>query len=188
MTPSDPRGTIFLDPTAYADQARWHAVAAELRADAPVLRIEEEGYTPFWAVTRHEDVFKVSRDNEHFLNTRNSILGPDAQFEYLKSIGIEGETLIHMDGEEHAGHRGLANDWFRPRAVAKRQEAIEAIADRVRGQVPPAGRELRLLPGDRRAVHVARDHEHLRRARRGRAHDAQADAGDLRRRRPRVPR
>jgi len=129
MTPSDTRGRIFLDATAYADQEHWHAVAAELRADAPVLRVEEEGYTPFWAVTRHEDVFRVSRDNEHFLNTRNSILGPDAQFEYLKSIGIEGETLIHMDGKEHADHRGLANDWFRPRAVARRQEAIGAIAD-----------------------------------------------------------
>ena len=174
MTPSDPRGAIFLDPTAYADQAHWHAVAAELRADAPVLRIEEEGYTPFWAVTRHEDVFTVSRDNEHFLNTRNSILGPDAQLEYLKSIGIEGETLVHMDGEEHADHRGLANDWFRPRAVAKRQDAIGAI--------------VRLRPGHRRPLHAAGDHEHLRRSHRGRADDAQADPGDLRRRRSRVPR
>jgi cytochrome P450 len=74
-------------------------------------------------------VFRVSLDNEHFLNTRNSILAPDLQMAFLKSIGIEGETLIHMDGEEHAGHRGLANDWFRPRAVAKRQASIEAIAD-----------------------------------------------------------
>ena len=76
------------------------------------------GTRPFWAVTRHEDVFAVSRDNEHFLNTRNSVLGPDAQFEFLKSIGIEGETLIHMDGDEHRDHRNVANDWFRPRAVA----------------------------------------------------------------------
>jgi len=129
MTPSDPRGSIFIDHAGYADQAHWHAVAAELRADAPVLRVEEEGYTPFWAVTRHEDVFTVSRDNEHFLNTRNSVLGPDAQLAYLTSIGIEAETLIHMDGKEHSAHRGLANDWFRPRAVAKRQEAIDAIAD-----------------------------------------------------------
>jgi cytochrome P450 len=134
MTQSDPRGAIFLDPTMYADQAHWHAVAADLRADAPVLRIEAEGYTPFWAVTRHEDVFAVSLDNEHFLNTRNSILAPDLQMEYLKSIGIEGETLIHMDGDEHAGHRGLANDWFRPRAVAKRQEAIDAVADEFVGK------------------------------------------------------
>ena len=129
MTSPDLRGNIFLDPTLYADQPKWHAVAADLRDNDPVLRVEEEGYTPFWAVTRHEDVFAVSRDNEHFLNTRNSIMAPDLQMEYLKSIGIEGETLIHMDGEEHSGHRGLANDWFRPRAVAKRQDAIDSIAD-----------------------------------------------------------
>jgi len=129
MSEPDTRGTIFIDPVLYADQAAWHAAAAELRADAPVLRVEVEGYTPFWAVTRHEDVFAVSRDNEHFLNTRNSVLGPDAQFAFLRSIGIEGETLIHMDGDEHRDHRNVANDWFRPRAVAQRQASIEAIAD-----------------------------------------------------------
>jgi len=129
MSESDTRGNIFIDPTLYADQLAWHAAAAELRQDAPVLRVAVEGYTPFWAVTRHEDVFAVSRDNEHFLNTRNSILGPDAQLEFLNSIGIEGETLIHMDADEHRDHRNVANDWFRPRAVAKRQASIEAIAD-----------------------------------------------------------
>ena len=128
MTSSDPRGQIFMNPAAYADQERWHATAKDLRDNAPVLKIEEEGYTPFWAVTRYEDVFYVSRNNDKFLNTRNSVLGPDAQFEFLGSIGIEPKTLIHMDGEEHADHRNLANAWFRPRAVAQRQEAIEQIA------------------------------------------------------------
>ena len=126
---SDQRGSIFIDPVAYADQERWHAVAAELRREAPVLRVEAEGYTPFWAVTRFEDVFKVSLDNQTFLNTRNSVLGPDLQFEMLGAMGIEPKTLIHMDGDEHRDHRGLASGWFRPRAVAKRQEAIDAIAD-----------------------------------------------------------
>jgi cytochrome P450 len=129
MSEPDTRGMIFIEPTLYADQDAWHAAAAALRDEAPVLRVEVEGYTPFWAVTRHEDVFAVSRDNEHFLNTRNPIVAPDLQFEFLKSIGIEGETLIHMDGDEHRDHRNVANDWFRPRAVAKRQEAIDSIAD-----------------------------------------------------------
>ena len=97
----DPRGQIFLNAAAYADQEAWHAVAEELRRDAPVLRVEEEGYTPFWAITRHEDVFRVSRDNETFLNTRDSVLGPDAQFEFIRSLGIDPKTLIHMDGDEH---------------------------------------------------------------------------------------
>jgi len=129
MGEPDLRGAIFMDPVAYIDQPAWHAAAAELRRDDPVLRVEYEGYTPFWAVTRHEDVFAVSRDNERFLNTTNSVLGPDAQYAFLHSIGIEPNSLIHMDGVEHRDHRAVANDWFRPRAVAKRQAAIDAIAD-----------------------------------------------------------
>ncbi len=129
MTDADARGEIFIDPAAYTDQERWHAAAAELRRDAPVLRVEHEGYTPFWAVTRYEDVFAVSRNNARFLNTRNSVLGLDAQLDFLNTIGVEPKTLIHMDGTEHREHREVANAWFRPRAVNRRQEAIDAIAD-----------------------------------------------------------
>ena len=129
MTGTDPRGAIFIDPLAYADQAAWHAAAAALRTDEPVLRVEAEGYTPFWAVTRYADVFDVSRHNDRFLNTRNSVLGPDAQFEMLGTLGIEPKTLIHMDGEEHHEHRQVVNAWFRPRMVSRRQAAIDAIAD-----------------------------------------------------------
>jgi cytochrome P450 len=125
---NDPRAAIFLDPVAYTDQEAWHAVAAELRRDDPVLRVEAEGYTPFYVLTRFADVFEVSRHNDTFLNTRNSVLGPDFQGEYLRSIGVEPATLIHMDGEEHRGHRALTNGYFRPTAVAKRQEAITQIA------------------------------------------------------------
>ena len=128
MALSENPGEIFIDPVAYADQERWHAIAAELRRDHPVLRVEAEGYTPFYALTRHADVFRVSRDNERFLNTRNSVLGPDAGFEFLASIGVEPSTLIHMDGEEHRGHRDLTNAYFRPTAVATRQAAISEIA------------------------------------------------------------
>lgn len=126
---SDPRGSIFIDPVAYTDQTTWHAVAADLRANAPALRVEAEGYLPFWAITRFDDVFAVSRANDRFLNTRNSVLGPISQFELLGTLGIEPKTLIHMDGDEHRAHRGLASDWFRPRAVSKRQADIDAIAD-----------------------------------------------------------
>jgi cytochrome P450 len=137
--PSDPRGSIFIDPAAYVDQRHWHAVAADLRENAPVLRVEAEGYTPFWAVTRYEDVFAVSRHNDRFLNTRNSVLGPDLQFEMLGAMGIEPKTLIHMDGEEHRDHRQVANAWFRPRAVSERQAAIDAIAEQFVGRFRDLG-------------------------------------------------
>ena len=56
----DPRGEIFVKPEAFADMDAWHATAAELREESPVLRVEVEGWQPFWAVTRHADVFDVS--------------------------------------------------------------------------------------------------------------------------------
>jgi cytochrome P450 len=129
MLINDERGLIFVSPQAYADQANWHAVAAELRRDAPVLRVEAEGYTPFYALTRHADVFEVSRRSDIFFNTRNSVLGPDANFEFIHSLGIDPKTLIHMDGTEHRDHRHVTNDWFKPAAVKKRQGDIDAIAD-----------------------------------------------------------
>ena len=65
MAGQDPRGSIFIDPIAYADQDAWHSVARELRREAPVLRVEAEGYTPFWAVTRYEDVEDMVARVEH---------------------------------------------------------------------------------------------------------------------------
>ena len=129
MQINDERGRIFVSPHAYTDMDAWHEVAAELRRDAPVLRVEAEGYTPFYALTRHADVFEVSRRSDIFFNTRNSVLGPDANFEFIHSLGIDPSTLIHMDGTEHRDHRHVTNDWFKPAAVKKRQDDIDAIAD-----------------------------------------------------------
>jgi cytochrome P450 len=129
MEASDPRGLIFIQPSAYADQEHWHAVAAELRRDAPVLKVEAADFAPFWAVTRHEDVFFVSRNNDRFLNTRKSMLIPEFAEQLLADAGVEAATLVHMDGEEHRGHRDVTNAYFRPSAVSRRQMSIDRIAD-----------------------------------------------------------
>lgn len=141
MDINDPRGLIFVSPHAYADPDAWHAVAAELRRDAPVLRVEAEGYTPFYALTRHTDVFEVSRRSDIFWNTRKSVLGPDANFEFLHSLGIDPKTLIHLDGTEHRDHRHVTNDWFKPAAVKTRQPAIDAIADEFADKLGDLGGE-----------------------------------------------
>lgn len=127
---TDPRGRIFLDPSIYARPAEWQATAAELRRDAPVLRVESEFFQPFWALTRHAEVFDVSRRNDVFHNTRNSILAPEFQIQVMQMAGLEmPKSLVHMDGTEHRDHRQVANDWFKPAAVRHRQDAIDAIAD-----------------------------------------------------------
>jgi cytochrome P450 len=126
---TDPRGVIFIDPDAYTDPAEWHRVAAELRAESPVVRVEAEGWEPFYALTRHADVFDVSRHHDLWHNTQKSMLMDEFTWQFILSLGIDPKTLIHMDGDEHRDHRAVTNDWFKPAAVRHRQADIDAIAE-----------------------------------------------------------
>ena len=123
-------GVLFTFPGEFADMDRWHSRVAEVRKNEPVLRVDFEGFTPFWVLTRYADVFAVSRDNERWLNTTRSVLGPDEDWHRMLAQGIpEPKTLIHLDGQDHRDHRQVTNDWFKPASVKQRQPRIEAIAD-----------------------------------------------------------
>jgi len=138
---NDERARIFIDPEAWTDMDQWHATATDLRRDDPVLRVEATGFRPFWALTRHADVFEVSRRSDVFLNTQDSVLSPDGQLEVMLSMGIDPKTLIHMDGKEHQDYRKVTNDWFKPAAVKTRQAAIESIADEYVAKLAELGGE-----------------------------------------------
>ena len=123
-------GALFYDASLWADMDAWHAAAAELRRTAPVLLVDNEGYEPFWALTRHADVFAVSRDNEGWSNTSRSVLGPDEQQRQMEAQGLPApRTLVHLDGKDHRDHRAVTNDWFKPAAVKVRQPRIDELAD-----------------------------------------------------------
>ncbi len=127
---TDPRGAIFITPALFADMEEWHRIAAEIRRDEPVMRVEAEGWPSFWAITTHEDVFDVSRRSDVFWNTEKSAPGPDLQYDLMQAMGIEmPRTLVHIHGDAHQKLRNITNDWFKPAAVKKLQPAIEAIAD-----------------------------------------------------------
>jgi len=127
---TDPRGSIFITPALFADMDEWHRVAAEIRRDEPVMRVEADGWPAFWAITTHEDVFDVSRRSDVFWNTEKSAPGPDIQYDLMQAMGIEmPRTLVHIHGDTHQKLRNITNDWFRPAAVKKLQPTIESIAD-----------------------------------------------------------
>ena len=129
-TAHDERALVFITPEAYADMDAWHATAAELRRENPVARVEAEGWTPFWAVSRHADVFEVSRRNDLYWNTEYSAPGPDLTYQFLQAAGLElPRTLVHLHGDIHNKYREVTNDWFKPAAVKGLQPAIDAIAD-----------------------------------------------------------
>lgn len=129
-TTTDPRGDVFITPEAFADMDEWHRVVAELRREAPVVRVEKDGWTPFWAVTRHADVFEVSRRSDLYWNTEYSAPGPDITYQMLQALGFElPRTLVHLHGAVHDKYRKVTNDWFKPAAVKQLQPMIDRIAD-----------------------------------------------------------
>lgn len=124
-------GELFLNAGRWTDMERWHAEVADLRRTQPVLLVDRPGYAPFWVLTRHVDVFAVSRDDGTWHNTARSVLGPDEEWERMMASGMPAPaTLVHIDGKEHTDHRQVANDWFKPAAVGKRQARIDELADR----------------------------------------------------------
>jgi cytochrome P450 len=137
----DEREAIFLDPKASLDPDHWHEVAAEVRRDKPVFRVEHEFFSPMYVLTRHEDVFDVSRRNDIWHNTQASVLMADMQQQLLDQMGLMPRTLVHMDGHEHDETRKVTNDWFKPAAVKGRQEGIEAIADEFTAKLADFGGE-----------------------------------------------
>jgi hypothetical protein len=56
--------TVFGAPSACADEAYFHVATALLRREDPFPRVEVEGYPPFWAVTRHADVYDISTHHQ----------------------------------------------------------------------------------------------------------------------------
>ena len=121
---------VFVDPTAYADEERFHAACRVLRREHPVVRVESERYRPFWAITRHADVLDVERDHEHFHNAPRPVLVPAATEALLEANGQMLRTLIHMDDPDHKALRGVASGWFRPGQVRALEDRIRELAVR----------------------------------------------------------
>src|SRR5690606_32261589 len=58
----------LVDGSRFAARGYPHAVWAQLRAEAPVCWFEPEGWTPFWAVTRHADIQFVAKQPDRWSN------------------------------------------------------------------------------------------------------------------------
>ncbi|MGH7857252.1 MAG: cytochrome P450, partial [Candidatus Binatia bacterium] len=120
---------VFTDPKAYADEARFHAACARLRREAPVIRVEAEGFDPFWAVTKHADVMEISRQPERWLNAPRPALRPKPR-EGSRSGDLPLRSLVQMDPPDHPVYRRISFDWFRPRSIARLSDRAAELAKR----------------------------------------------------------
>lgn len=125
--------SAIVNPVAYGE---WNGIKEKFRwarDNMPVGLVQAEGYMPFWAITRHEDIMTVSKDNASFLNAPKSVvLGPVA-VQMLTHMITGGSphlvrSLVTMDAPEHMDYRKLTQSWFMPKNLASLEEKIRGIA------------------------------------------------------------
>ena len=76
-----PRAPLeIIDPDWYGKHGPPHEAWTRLRREAPVAYCEPPGMLPFWAIVRHDDIVRISRDPEYFQNAPRLAVFPEEQF------------------------------------------------------------------------------------------------------------
>src|SRR5690606_13571170 len=120
-------GTLeVIGPDTFARDGYPHAAWARLRREAPIHWFDLPGGVGFWAVTKREDIVRISSRPELFRNAPRLAI-------FEEGAPVEGERtlarhLLNMDPPEHAAYRRVASHWFTPRAIRRRQPEVERIA------------------------------------------------------------
>jgi cytochrome P450 len=134
-------GYDLIDPKPYGDAGTPHASLASLRRRDPLHLCEPQGYAPFWAVTKHADVFEISNRPDAFLSYPG-IVHPRADLKIDREEGVGAmRTIIEMDPPQHRTLRKVASPWFTPRALTRLDETIEESARHLVDELAARGRE-----------------------------------------------
>jgi cholest-4-en-3-one 26-monooxygenase len=130
-------GPALHDPATYAHGFPYE-VFRELRDTDPVSHHDHPAWERgFWAVARHADVQRVSRDWNGFQNAPNPFL-PDARADASNDESGASLLMISLDPPEHTKLRKLISSGFTPRRIndlaahvkARVDSVIDSVADR----------------------------------------------------------
>ncbi len=122
----------IFSPQAYLDDAEVARRAKQMRAQGPLLWIEQAPYRPFWAVLRNEDIRTVERDNKTWLaEPRLTLIPSDAEDAIIAQWGKRTgpvRTLLDMDEPDHRKFRGLTQSWFNGRFLDGLRDRMAQLA------------------------------------------------------------
>lgn len=115
------------DPATYA-AGFPHEVFRELRAAGAVHHVEHPSWPDgMWAVVRHPELVRVSRESQTFRNAPHPFLEQSADDDQSGASGL----LISLDAPEHQKMRMLISKGFTPKRVADLEARIRERVDRI---------------------------------------------------------
>ena len=119
-------------PETYADEKELHDIFTFMRREDPVAWVEPDQFRPFWAITKHEDIIEIEKQNELFINdprtTLMDIPTEDAIKEFTGGSHLLVRSLVHMDNPDHQLYRSLTQKWFAPPNLESLKKDIRNIA------------------------------------------------------------
>lgn len=125
-------------------RSRPHEVYAALRRESPVHWCEIDGFTPFWAVTRHADVRYISTHPELFSSTGRLIL-QTAEVDAMEHPMVNVRNVLNTDPPDHKAFRDMVGPYFRPRPLRNLEERVREISRQLLDQYTnPGGGDVEL--------------------------------------------
>jgi cholest-4-en-3-one 26-monooxygenase len=130
-----PEGFDFTDPDVLLAGVP-HDEHALARQTSPVHWVEQpqssrdgmEGGTGYWAISKHADVARVSKDNKNFCSSENSAIIRFPAGMLREMIEFQRVMLLNQDGAEHAATRQIISRGFTPRSIMAIEEGLKARA------------------------------------------------------------
>ncbi len=129
------RPTTDLDissPQIYMDEETLGENFRKLRQDNPVVWVEQNGYRPFWAITKNADIREISRRNDIFINApRLTLIPEDIEDNIIKTQGSRTAMtrhLLDMDDPEHRAYRNITQKWFNGPALRQLEDRMDSLA------------------------------------------------------------
>ena len=107
------------------------AAYGHARERSPLARILTPGFSPMWALTRHEGARAMLADPRFELNA-DSYIRPDVPEDCLAYM----RTMQEMDGPEHTRLRRLVSPAFTARRAAQFRPRIEPIVENLLDDLP----------------------------------------------------
>eukprot|EP00903_Cladosiphon_okamuranus_P003379 g3377.t1 len=120
-------------PAFWSNPENAHQLFTRMRAEAPVLHCQGEGYPDFWHVTKYHDIFEIEKRTDVFLSAPRTIVQTNANEDYIRQMTggtlAPVRTLVNMDNPEHQKMRLLTQAWFMPKNLAKLNGGINQSID-----------------------------------------------------------
>ena len=130
-------GLDLISPQAYGERGLPHDQWRELRTLDRLQRFAPEGFDPFYAVVRHDQISEISTQPERFLNRFGIVLESQEQKRIIDGDHGLGQmnVIIGMDPPQHRDYRKVAASWFAPRAIERiapiAEESARELVDRL---------------------------------------------------------